>query len=194
MESKIAILHRSEIVRKGLAKMIGAIWKNDLLLSHNASGFFSREYCRRCRLLVFAEALIAEEITNAIRETENELVLVFDNPGEIMPQYRHLRAVDLYVEFQVIQDIVNGFLLREPGSESGENDLTLREKEVLTLVAMGFSNKEIADNLFISIHTVITHRKNITAKLGIKSISGLTVYAIINRLIDPDRIDPEKLI
>src|SRR5690606_28213921 len=59
-----------------------------------------------------------------------------------------------------------------------ENDeLTSREKEVLKLVALGFSNKAIAEKLFISIHTVITHRKNITEKTGIKSISGLTVYS-----------------
>jgi DNA-binding CsgD family transcriptional regulator len=61
-----------------------------------------------------------------------------------------------------------------------------REKEVLRLVAVGLTNKEIADKLFISAHTVITHRKNITAKLGIKTIAGLTMYALINRLIIPE--------
>ena len=59
---------------------------------------------------------------------------------------------------------------------------------------MGFANKEIADKLFISIHTVISHRKNITEKLGIKSISGLTVYAIMNNLLDLEDINPEELI
>ncbi|NJO92945.1 MAG: hypothetical protein HC831_31265, partial [Chloroflexia bacterium] len=48
--------------------------------------------------------------------------------------------------------------------------------------------------LFISIHTVISHRKNITEKLGIKSISGLTVYAVLNKLIDTESINPEQLI
>ena len=59
---------------------------------------------------------------------------------------------------------------------------------------MGYANKEIAEKLFISIHTVISHRKNITDKLGIKSISGLTVYAILNKLIDTENIDPATLI
>ncbi|MBN2814129.1 MAG: response regulator transcription factor [Bacteroidales bacterium] len=63
-----------------------------------------------------------------------------------------------------------------------------REKEVLTLVARGLTNKEIAEKLFISSHTVITHRKNITAKLGIKTIAGLTVYAVINNLIPAEEI------
>ena len=62
--------------------------------------------------------------------------------------------------------------------------LSPRETDVLRLVALGKSNKQISDNLFISIHTVITHRKHITTKLGIKSISGLTLYAVINNLID----------
>jgi len=66
-----------------------------------------------------------------------------------------------------------------PGEISG------REKEVLQLVAMGMTNKEIAEKLFISSYTVITHRKNITAKLGIKTIAGLTVYAVIHKLIAP---------
>ncbi|MFH1195978.1 MAG: LuxR C-terminal-related transcriptional regulator [bacterium] len=61
--------------------------------------------------------------------------------------------------------------------------LSDRETEVLKLLVTGLSNKEIADKLFISIHTVISHRKNITQKTGIKSQSGLTIYAISNKII-----------
>jgi DNA-binding NarL/FixJ family response regulator len=77
--------------------------------------------------------------------------------------------------------------------ENSEN-LTIREKEILKHVAMGFSNKEIAEQLFISVHTVMTHRKNIIEKTGIKSISGLTMYAIMTKLINPETIDMSKLI
>ncbi len=82
----------------------------------------------------------------------------------------------------------------ERNEATTSEDLSAREKDVLRLVAMGFPNKEIADKLFISIHTVVTHRKNITDKLGIKSISGLTVYAIINGIIDSDSINVSELI
>lgn len=61
--------------------------------------------------------------------------------------------------------------------------LTEREVEVLKLVTYGFSNKEIADQLFISTNTVITHRQNITKKTNIKSQSGLTIYALSNNII-----------
>jgi DNA-binding CsgD family transcriptional regulator len=64
------------------------------------------------------------------------------------------------------------------------NQLSAREIEILTKIAQGLSNKLIADQLFLSIHTVITHRKNITFKLGIKSISGLTLYAALNNMVD----------
>ena len=66
-------------------------------------------------------------------------------------------------------------------NSSGLSD---REKTILAEVARGLTNKEIADKLFLSAHTVITHRKNITNKLGIKTISGLTIYAILNKLVD----------
>ena len=86
-------------------------------------------------------------------------------------------------------------LVKKPEEESPLlSELSAREKDVLIQVALGLANKEIADKLFISIHTVITHRKHITDKLGIKSISGLTVYAILNKLIDTDNIDPASLI
>ena len=64
----------------------------------------------------------------------------------------------------------------------------MREIEVLSLVARGFINKEIADKLNISLATVITHRKNITEKLGIKSVSGLTIYAVMRGYVEADSI------
>lgn len=67
--------------------------------------------------------------------------------------------------------------------QPGRASLSDRELDVLRLLVQGLSSKEIADKLFISIHTVITHRKNITQKTGIKSVSGLTIYAVVNKLV-----------
>lgn len=64
------------------------------------------------------------------------------------------------------------------------HELSPREVEVISLIATGNTNKKIAEKLNISLTTVITHRKNITDKLGIKSISGLTIYAVINGYVD----------
>ncbi len=66
--------------------------------------------------------------------------------------------------------------------------LTEREIEVLRLVACGDLNKQIADKLSISLHTVISHRKNITRKLQIKTVAGLTIYALLNGLISSNNI------
>lgn len=63
-------------------------------------------------------------------------------------------------------------------------ELTKRETAVLVELAQGKTNKEIADALNVSVHTVISHRKNITHKTGIKSVAGLTVYAMLNNLVD----------
>ena len=68
-------------------------------------------------------------------------------------------------------------------------ELSAREKEILVCVAKGMLNKEIADYYSISIHTVITHRKNITRKTGIRTVAGLTVYALLNNLIDYSSIE-----
>jgi DNA-binding CsgD family transcriptional regulator len=62
-------------------------------------------------------------------------------------------------------------------------DLSERERQALTALARGLSNKEIADKMNISIHTVISHRKNIIRKTGIRTAQGLTLYAFINNLI-----------
>ncbi|MBQ9173240.1 MAG: response regulator transcription factor [Bacteroidales bacterium] len=73
---------------------------------------------------------------------------------------------------------------RQDASKTEGEELSQREKEILVCVAKGMLNKEIADAFNISIYTVITHRKNITRKTGIKTVAGLTVYALLNNLID----------
>jgi regulator of cell morphogenesis and NO signaling len=69
-----------------------------------------------------------------------------------------------------------------------EADLTAREREIVGAIAHGWSNKEIADRMCVSVHTVTTHRRNICAKLGIHSPSGLTIYAILHGLVNIDEI------
>ena len=69
-----------------------------------------------------------------------------------------------------------------------EKNLTNREVEVLSLIVQGFINKEIADRLNIGLTTVITHRKNIMEKLGVRSVSALTIYAVMNGYVDINKI------
>ena len=89
-------------------------------------------------------------------------------------------------------EILNSF----PASQTKDTnaELTRRETEVLKLLTKGYSNKEIADQLFVSTHTVISHRKNISEKTGIKSASGMTMYAILKKIIDVNDIDTADLI
>lgn len=74
------------------------------------------------------------------------------------------------------------------GSEPDEHELSAREIEVLRLLVRGYINKEIAERLHISLTTVISHRKNITSKLGIKTVPGLTIYAVMHGYIEADQI------
>lgn len=71
----------------------------------------------------------------------------------------------------------------EKDEDDQDQTLSIREKDILAEVARGYTNKEIADRLYISIHTVITHRRNIARKLKIHSVAGLTIYAVANNLI-----------
>ena len=75
----------------------------------------------------------------------------------------------------------------EPNVSSGE-ELSEREREVIRLVAMGLSNKEIAERMFIAVNTVMTHRRNISRKLDIHAAAGLTIYAIVNGIINVEDV------
>ena len=69
-----------------------------------------------------------------------------------------------------------------------EDALSDREREIVHCVVCGLSNKQIADELFISLNTVLTHRKNIARKLNIHSVAGLTIYAIVNKIVNIDEL------
>ena len=73
--------------------------------------------------------------------------------------------------------------------KEANEELSEREKDVLVQLVRGLSNKEIADVLHISTHTVISHRKHISHKLNIHSTAGLTIYAIVNRLVDLNSLE-----
>ncbi|MBO5742368.1 MAG: helix-turn-helix transcriptional regulator [Bacteroidaceae bacterium] len=116
--------------------------------------------------------------------------------GENLPQLSGVPTLNIY---QSEKDLVKSILrMHEHGHHGGKHpqgeptvnshDLSAREIEVLKLITKGFINKEIAEKLNISLTTVISHRKNITEKLGIKSVAGLTIYAVMNGYIEADSI------
>ena len=90
---------------------------------------------------------------------------------------------------EIVQKVMNLLELTATNSGGFQNGvLTKRESTIVRLVSLGLTNKLIAEKLFLSTHTVITHRKNISSKLGIKTVSGITVYAIVNNIITIEEV------
>ncbi len=80
-------------------------------------------------------------------------------------------------------------LMESRGKKADEETLSEREIDVLVHIVRGLTNKEIAAKMFLSVHTVNTHRKNIMNKLKIHSSAGLTIYAIVNKLVSIEDLD-----
>ena len=122
----------------------------------------------------------------AIAELCDASVIALEGPAvteDVLKQYDG--AISLYDDsVGILKKIHSAVDSRQPDVASDGDELSAREKEILVCVAQGMLNKEIADKFSLSIYTVITHRKNITRKTGIKTVAGLTVYAILNNLID----------
>jgi len=94
----------------------------------------------------------------------------------------------LEAKSSLVDKITSTLIKTKRAHDEDTEELSPREKSILKQVALGLTNKEIAEKTYISTHTVISHRKNITRKLGIKTVSGLTVYAILNKIIEMDDI------
>ena len=112
-------------------------------------------------------ALVCSVIdSNSLKEYDDQLARC-DDPETIATKINQLLCTD-----------------DEEEKESEQETLSQREKEIITCVVKGMTNKAIADQLYLSIHTVITHRRNIARKLQIHSPAGLTIYAIVNKLVE----------
>jgi len=198
--SRIIIVHPSVIIREGLAAMIREIFHLESMLVEKTESLDNYKDISNQKLIFLVDADLHEKsfvqrakhfkLNNDIKS-----IIIRDphSPSSCEPNCNC--CFNTHVPKIRLESLLRPFI--EPTSKNtriNHTDLTGREIEVVKLVALGKTNKEIANELCISIHTVISHRKNITEKLGIKSISGLTVYAILNHFIDADTIDPETLI
>lgn len=186
---KILIAEPSTIIRVGLSSII---------IDFEAIGANIAE----TENVIFLEA--------KIDELQPDIVVV--NPSHIgvamhqnlVKEYSNIKFVALYSALlgadqlsgydatisvlDSVENIEKTFIKLIDVDENEETQLSQREKEIISAIARGKSNKEIADYLFISIHTVTTHRRNIASKLKIHNPAGLTIYAIANRLIDVSEI------
>lgn len=201
MTKRVIVIHRSEIVRKGIIAILRNYFSLEYSQFQSISEFSNdNETIENSFLIVFVELFdsIDQSFLKNLQEKNTVKTVGICNKGtEAKNIYGFSNCISINSSStelaELIADLLNNI---EPLSDKKQSstELSIREKEVLQLVALGNANREIAEKLFISIHTVISHRKNITEKLGIKSISGLTVYAILNNLIDTDSINPEQLI
>ena len=110
-------------------------------------------------------ALVSTVIDPNVLKTYDGHFSICDDTDTIAAQISHLLHTD------------------EEEEDNGQDLLSQREKEIITCVVKGMTNKAIADKLFLSVHTIITHRRNIARKLQIHSPAGLTIYAIVNKLV-----------
>jgi len=117
-------------------------------------------------------ALVIDHIDEKIKNQFDDVIHINDPKDKIIKKFNKLQKPKY----------------RTGTNNNESSDLSQREKEILKYLTLGYTSKDIADKLFISIHTVNTHRKNITNKLEIKTVSGLTVYAILNHLINMEDI------
>lgn len=96
-------------------------------------------------------------------------------------------VISIYDTVETIKEKINA-VCEKDNEVDAKKELSQREKEIIVCVVKGMTNKLIADTLCLSTHTVIAHRRNIANKLQIHSPSGLTIYAIVNKLVDLSEI------
>ena len=142
------------------------------------------------------ELLSVEALNDCLRTQFPDILVVNPTFGDFFDVARFreetagkgIRVVASFSIFDDLEALANKINLLqniEPEEEEdSQENLSQREKEIVICVVKGMTNKEIAEKLFLSIHTVITHRRNISKKLQIHSAAGLTIYAIVNKLVE----------
>lgn len=185
IKQRLLIVEPSELIIEGLKAILdGQIRFNVLEPEVSAAHLEERLIASRPDILLINPTLVPDGF-NQLR---------CDYPVAVVAIVYQYVERDLLKQFDSIVDIRDSRALiietltqaipSEGNANKNNYELTRRETAVLVELAQGKTNKEIADALNVSVHTVISHRKNITHKTGIKSVAGLTVFAMLNNLID----------
>lgn len=193
-KSTFIICEKSYLIRKGLISIIEKIPDTQIIQQFDNEdeiiniGNFESDFIILNPDLLNSKTkkIIQETSTSSAEKARNtQVISLYENP--------ELRDIN-WADFIDINDSQNTILTKlktlignkETNKSKSEvpDEISKREVDILKNIALGFSNKEIANKLFISTHTVVTHRKNITRKLGIKTVPGLTIYAILNKIIN----------
>lgn len=153
---------------EGLSECMEAHSPDILVVEPSFCGKFNLEQMKELYPSVKYVALVVCDKENSLLTGYDDILSVYDEIGIIGRVFEKLSGHDYEEEADV---------------------LSQREREIVVCVVRGLTNKEIADELCISVHTVITHRKNISRKLQIHSVAGLTIYAIANKLIELKDLD-----
>ena len=109
--------------------------------------------------------------------------------GEDLVSHCEIENLILVPAVEALEKAVCATNRSQNSCTSGNQELSLREKDIIRLVAHGLANKEIADRLSLSFHTITTYRKNISSKLNIHSTAALTIFAILHGIVDPKEIE-----
>ena len=192
----VIVVSPSDIVLIGLSEILKGSLANEIILLHRADEIIDYPELKGHVLVVASSSEVEKNaafmrqflsLADDILFTSFETDVIDSKSNSAI----HLNEGASLICYK-INEILNSF--QPPQNKETDTELTRREIEVLQLVTKGYSNKEIADQLFVSAHTVISHRKNISEKTGIKSASGLTMYAILKKIIDVSDINPDELI
>ena len=184
MKQRLLIVEPSELIIEGLKSILDGQIRFKVLDPEMTAEHLEERLLAARPDIVLINPTLVDNITRLRSEQPVAMVA-------LVYQYVERDVIKNYDAVVDIRDsravVIETLAQASPGeSESGKNnyELTKRETAVLVQLAQGKTNKEIADALNVSVHTVISHRKNITHKTGIKSVAGLTVYAMLNNLID----------
>lgn len=187
MKTRVLIIEPSEVIVEGLSSLLEAQTRFKVLPPlHSIEGLAERIVTGKPNVIVLNPTL-ASQPAQLPTEVAIPMVALVYQYVEPLVLKRYDGVIDIRDSRGAIGDTLNRVVqsARPEQTRTAANyELSRRETDVLVQVARGMTNKEIADQLNVSVHTVISHRKNIMHKTGIKSVAGLTVYAFLHNLID----------